>query len=64
MDNIGRVITDFYCNGFFGRDYDLTGAVIIGEGDDWLVIRKTDGTLAFTDFIGWDKEEHLDKWCN
>lgn len=29
MSNIGRIIQDFYCNGYFGREYDLYGAVII-----------------------------------
>ena len=32
MSNIGRVIKDFYCNGFFGREYDLNGSTIIAEG--------------------------------
>jgi len=37
--NIGKEITDFYCGGFFGRRYDLTGSIIEGEGEDWIVIR-------------------------
>ena len=26
--NINKEIQDFYCNGFFGRRYDLTDAII------------------------------------
>jgi len=37
--NVGKKITDFYCNGFFGRRYDLTDSIIEGEGEDWIVIR-------------------------
>jgi hypothetical protein len=34
MGNVGKEIRDFYCNGFFGRRYDLLGAVIEGAGMD------------------------------
>ena len=37
--NVGKVITDFFCNGWFGRRYDLEGAVIEAEGKDWILIR-------------------------
>ena len=29
MSNIGKTIRDGYCNGFFGRDFDFYGSVII-----------------------------------
>ena len=76
MDNVGRIIKDFYCNGFFGREYDFSGATIVGEGEDWMVIRKEDGKIAFADFQAYrkvpgaiilvprtDKQEFIDSWC-
>lgn len=79
MSNIGRKISDSYCSGFFGRDYDNRDAEIIGEGEEWLVIRKTNGMIAFTHFQTWtnfgrdlencnltiraDKQELIDNWC-
>lgn len=54
MSNIGKIINDFYCNGFFGRDYDLSGAEIIAEGEDWIVIRKTNGLVDFCSFQTYD----------
>lgn len=48
MSNVNKKITNFYCNGFFGRRYDLTDVVIEAEGKDWIVIRPAkeavDGT--------------------
>lgn len=49
-NNIGRVITDFFCNGYFGRDYDLEGSIIIAEAPEWIVIRKPSGIIAFASF--------------
>ena len=80
MSNIGRKIRDSYCAGFFGgREYDNCDAEIIGEGDEWLVIRKKNGLIAFTHFQTWtnygrdlencnlriraDKQELIDSWC-
>jgi hypothetical protein len=63
MSNIGKRITDFYCNGFAGRRYDLEGSTIEAEGDDWLVLRTLDGDPAFIDFTGgWNKEELVETW--
>ncbi len=60
MSNIGRKITDFYCNGYFGRDYDLNGAEIIGEGEEYLVIRKENGIVCFCNFQSWYWNRHED----
>jgi hypothetical protein len=60
MSNVGRVITDFYCNGFFGRDYDFSGSVIIAEGDEYIVIRKENGIVEFGNFQGWDWNRNED----
>ena len=59
MSNVGREIKDFYCNGYFGRRYDLTGARIIAEGDEFLVIKKEDGVVEFCHFqsINWNKDK-------
>lgn len=60
MSNIGRIISDGYCNGFFGRCYDLAGAVVIAEGDEYLVIRKKDGIIDFCNFQSWDWNRNED----
>lgn len=59
MDNIGRIITDFYCDGHFGREYDMSRAEIIGEGDNYVVIRKESGVVAFASFqeFDWNRNE-------
>ena len=58
-DNIGRRISDFYCNGFFGREYDLDGAIIVGEGEEWIVIRKENGLIELGNFqtFDWNRNE-------
>lgn len=64
MTNIGRTINDLYCNGYFGRYYDLDSAKIEAEGNDWIVVRKGDGTAAFASFLGNDdKQKMVDSWC-
>lgn len=60
MDNVGRIINDFYCNGYFGRDYDLSGAEIIAEGDDYLVIRKENGIVETCNFQSWNCNRNED----
>ena len=60
MSNIGRIITDFYCNGFFGRDYDFGGSEIIAEGDEYIVIRKENGIVEFCNFQSWDWNRNED----
>ncbi len=60
MDNIGKIITDYFCSGFFGRDhYDCEGAIIVGDGPEWIVIKKENGVCLFGDFqtYDWDREE-------
>ncbi|MER2008504.1 MAG: hypothetical protein ABS939_13725 [Psychrobacillus sp.] len=71
---IGETIKDFFCNGFFGsRNYDLTGAEIMGvyevDEDDTIVIevKKTDGKYSYGFFEGeWNDWEtvyaHLEEW--
>jgi hypothetical protein len=60
MNNIGRKITDGYCNGFFGRDFDFYNSIIIAEGNEWLVIRKENGIIAFANFQYWDWNRNSD----
>lgn len=65
ISNIGRIINDSYCNGFFGREYDLNGSTIIAEGDEWIIVRKENGYLEFGNFqynIP-EKQNLIDKWC-
>lgn len=59
-DNIGKIIRDGYCNGFFGRDFDLYGAKIIEEGDEYIVIRKENGIVEFGNFQSWDWNRNED----
>jgi len=54
MSNIGRIIKNGYCNGFFGRDYDFHNTVIIAEGDEYIVIRKENGIVEFGNLQSWD----------
>ena len=74
---IGETLMNSYCNGFFGRTYDLYGAEILSieESRDKdakgikVVVRKVNDTLdeaLFTDSWGtWDTvAEHLEKWTN
>lgn len=60
MSNIGRVINDYYCNGYFGRDYDYCGSVIIAEEDEYIVIRKENGVVEFANFQSWDWNRNED----
>ena len=62
MSNIGKEIKNFFCNGFAGRRYDLTGSIIEAEGDDWIVIRTDEGEPIFMNLKGWDKQEYIDNW--
>lgn len=57
--NVGRIIQDFFCNGFADREYDMTGAVIIAEGEGWIVCRKQNGKNIFIDFqeFDWQRDE-------
>ena len=54
MSNIGKTIRDGYCNGFFGRDFDFHGSVIIAEGEEYIVIRKENGIVVFGNFQSYD----------
>lgn len=54
----GEVITDFYCNGFFGRRYDLSGSVIVKSTVNSITIRDRDEmewTATFEE--GWQRRE-------
>jgi hypothetical protein len=54
---VGTEITDFYCNGFFGRRYDLEGSIIISSGKDFITVRTLEGdveTAYFSD--GWESQ--------
>ena len=64
MSNVDKRITDFYCNGFAGRRYDLTGSKIEAEGQDWIVIRTPDGEPLFLNLQGWDKQKNVDRWTS
>jgi coenzyme F420-reducing hydrogenase beta subunit len=62
MDNMGKEIKDFYCNGFAGRRYDLTGSIIEAEGEDWVVIRTDEGEPIFMNLQESDKQEYVNDW--
>lgn len=68
MNNIGRTITDSYCNGFFGRDFDMNDSIIEAEGYDWIVVRRESGEADFARFSrGWkleQKQQLIDEWCS
>lgn len=66
MNNIGKTICDFFCNGFFGRRYDNDGATIEAEGKDWVVIRYPNNSVNFAVFEPGlhNKQDFIDKWCS
>jgi hypothetical protein len=57
FQNIGRVIKDDYCDGYNGHDYGMYEAVIVAEGESWIVCKKKDGEIVFFDFqiFEWDR---------
>lgn len=59
MNNIGKEITDDYCNGYFGREYDLSGSIIIAESEKYIVIKKYNGIIDFCTFqsYSWNRNE-------
>ena len=61
---INRKIEDSYCNGFFGRRYDLSDFQVEQEGLDWVVIRnETTKKVLFADFKSEEeKEKYLTDW--
>lgn len=61
MSNVGRIITDFYCGGFFGRDYDFAGSEIVAEDEAWIVIRKPNGLFEFGSFQSFDWNRNEDE---
>jgi hypothetical protein len=63
MNNVGLIIKNSYCNGFFGRRYDLCDSVIESEGKDWVVIRINEQECEFAFFKHGDKQECIDSWC-
>ncbi|KEK23908.1 hypothetical protein [Bacillus gaemokensis] len=57
---IGKEIKNFYCNGYFGRRYDLECSIIMEVGIDHIKIRTTSGEFLVTSFDG-DWDEYTDK---
>ncbi len=62
--NVGKVITDFYCNGKFGRRYDLAGTTIEAEGKDWIVIRTKDSVDVAHFTSEKEKNEYVYNWTS
>ena len=76
ISNIGKIIKDFYCNGFAGRRYDLDSAIIEAEGTDYIILRLQTGEPVPITFTNWDhgkyvgsysahnKQEWIDAWVS
>ncbi len=65
MDNVGKIISNFYCNGFGGRRYDLAGSIIEAEEEDWIVIRTDENEPVFMNFLNnKEKNEYIAQWTN
>jgi hypothetical protein len=64
MSNIGKIIKDFFCNGYCGRRYDLEWAVVEAEGNDWLVLRTTDGEPVYVEFVEYIRGEPEKKYAS
>ncbi|GAB6253626.1 hypothetical protein BCSAG_49440 [Bacillus cereus] len=57
---LGKSIKNFYCNGYFGRRYDLEGSTIVDIGDRHMMILLRSGERLMTHFDEeWD--EYTDK---
>jgi hypothetical protein len=61
-ENINLIITDFYCNGFAGRRYDLVGSIIEAEGKDWIIIRTVEDEPVFLNLQGYEKQSYINNW--
>ena len=58
--NVGKIINSNHCNGFFGRENDLCGSIIIAEGEEFIVIKKQNGIVDFASFQSWDWNRNED----
>ncbi|WP_410988668.1 hypothetical protein [Bacillus cereus] len=62
---VGKEIIDFYCNGYFGRRYDLEGSVITEVGSDHITVRTRKGDFATAHFDGdWCEviDDTIERW--
>ena len=57
-------IKDFYCNGYFGRNYGLRDAVIIDESSYSITIKTIEDEILTATFDDVEtKDEMKIKWC-
>jgi hypothetical protein len=63
---VGIIITDSFCNGFFGsRTFNLQGSEIIESGHDWITVLTTDGeqlTAEFEEDWVYEMENYIREW--
>jgi hypothetical protein len=61
---VGLEIKDNFCNGFFGKRYDLYGSVIIDVGHDYVTVRKKDKEVVTGYFGVWRiaMREFIEEW--
>lgn len=67
MSNVGKEIQDFYCNGFAGRRYDLSGSTIEMEGADYIMLRTLSGEpvpITFSKDTISEKQNYIDSWTS
>ena len=64
--NIGKVLKDRYCNGYFGRDSYKNSRTIILEGDIWIVtMSPSDKYPEIACFYNAkEKQECIDRWTS
>lgn len=67
LSYIGKTIEDGFCNGHFGRVYDMNGSMInnLREVDEKveLDIIDCDGRHRYTDFVSWEEAANcLEGW--
>ncbi|MGE7839574.1 hypothetical protein ACQKNX_02165 [Lysinibacillus sp. NPDC093712] len=56
---VGQKLKNFYCNGAFGRVYDLEDAEIIIDSGLRIEVRTTEGYYRWTEFENYE-EKHTD----
>jgi len=76
MSNLGRIIQNEYCNGYFGNTYDLSDSIIIYESNECILVRKVNGMIDFCNFQYLDSDSKvvsltkdytqqlINNWCN
>lgn len=59
---MGLQIKNYYCNGYFGRDFNLEDAIILENTETTLTVRKTNGQIVQADIKECDMRSYVEEW--